>query len=114
MEKEINVIICGVGGQGIVLMSEILGNAAVKDGLNVRGSEVLGMAQRGGPVFSNIRMGSEAYAPLTPDGKCNILVAVEPSESLRNVSYLSKSSVVILNVRKIVPPSVFMGKERIS
>ena len=55
--KELNIIIAGVGGQGVVLMSEILGNAAVRDGLKVRGSEVLGMAQRGGSVFSNIRFG---------------------------------------------------------
>ena len=53
--KELNIIIAGVGGQGVVLLSEILGNAAVRDGLKVRGSEVLGMAQRGGSVFSNIQ-----------------------------------------------------------
>jgi indolepyruvate ferredoxin oxidoreductase beta subunit len=70
--KELNVIIAGVGGQGVVLMSEVLGNAAVRDGLQVRGSEVLGMAQRGGSVFSNIRFGEEVYAPMTADAKCEI------------------------------------------
>lgn len=108
--KELNVIMAGVGGQGVVLMSEILGNAAVRDGLRVRGSEVLGMAQRGGSVFSNIRFGEEVYSPLTTEGKCDILVALEPSEALRNIQYLNKTSVVIANTRKIVPATVSMGK----
>ena len=108
--SEINIIICGVGGQGTVLMSELLGNAAVRDGLSVKGSEVLGMAQRGGSVFSNIRLGSDAYAPLTPEGKCHVMVAIEPSEALRNISYLNKSSIVIMNIRKVVPSSVSLGK----
>jgi len=108
--KEINVIICGVGGQGTVLLSELLGNAAVRDGLNVKGSEVLGMAQRGGSVFSNIRLGTDPYAPLTPEGKCHIMVAIEPSEALRNIQFLAQSSIVILNTRKVIPPSVSLGK----
>jgi indolepyruvate ferredoxin oxidoreductase beta subunit len=110
MVKEFNVLITGVGGQGVILMSELLGNAAVKDGLRVRGSEVLGMAVRGGSVFSNIRIGSEVYGPLTPVGKCDILVGMEPSEALRNIIYLSKSSLVILNTRTVVPFTVFLGK----
>jgi indolepyruvate ferredoxin oxidoreductase beta subunit len=109
MAKELDIIICGVGGQGVVLMSELLGNAAVRDGIEVKGSEVLGMAQRGGSVFSNIRLGSGIYAPLTPEGKCDILIAVEPSEALRNIHYLSKTSMVILNSREVIPYTVFLG-----
>lgn len=108
--KELNIIMAGVGGQGVVLMSEILGNAAVREGIRVRGSEVLGMAQRGGSVFSNIRFGEEVFAPLTTDGKCDILVALEPSEALRNIQYLNKQSIVIINNRKIIPSTVSMGK----
>jgi indolepyruvate ferredoxin oxidoreductase beta subunit len=108
--KELNVIIAGVGGQGVVLMSEILGNAAVRDGLRVRGSEVLGMAQRGGSVFSTIRFGEEVYSPMTTDGKCDILVALEPSEALRNIQYVNKTSIVIMNNRKVIPATVSMGK----
>jgi indolepyruvate ferredoxin oxidoreductase beta subunit len=107
--KQIDIIICGVGGQGVVLMSELLGNAAVKGGLEVKGSEVLGMAQRGGSVFSNIRLGANISSPLTPEGKCDVLVAVEPSEALRNIQYLSKSSVVVLNTRMVLPFTVFLG-----
>jgi indolepyruvate ferredoxin oxidoreductase beta subunit len=110
--KELNVIICGVGGQGVVLMSELLGHAAVHDGLRIRGSEVLGMAQRGGAVFSNIRIGSEVHAPLTPEGKCDILVALEPSEALRNINFVSKSSLIILNTRKVVPYTVYTGESK--
>ena len=109
-KKALEVIICGVGGQGVVLMSELLGNAAVKGGIEVKGSEVLGMAQRGGSVFSNLRLGSSVYAPLTPEGSCDILLAVEPSEALRNIHYLSKSSIVILNTTKVLPFTVFLGK----
>jgi len=108
--KELNIIIAGVGGQGIVLMSEILGQAAVRDGLKVRGSEVLGMAQRGGSVFSNIRLGSAVEAPMTAEGRCDILVGVEPSEALRNIAYLNNQSVVFVNIRKVIPSTVSLGK----
>jgi indolepyruvate ferredoxin oxidoreductase beta subunit len=72
-KNEINIIICGVGGQGVVLVSELLGNAAVRGKVAVKGSEVLGMAQRGGSVFSNLRLGSDAIAPMTPEGRCDVL-----------------------------------------
>ena len=108
--KGLDIIICGVGGQGVVLMSELLGDAAVRDGVEVKGSEVLGMAQRGGSVFSNIRLGSGVYSPLTPESKCDVLVALEPSEALRNIQYLSKTSVVVMNSREIKPFTVFLGK----
>jgi indolepyruvate ferredoxin oxidoreductase, beta subunit len=108
--KELNIIIAGVGGQGVVLLSELLGNAAVSDGLKVRGSEVLGMAQRGGSVFSNIRLGTDVEAPMTADSKCDVLIAVEPSEGLRNIQYLNKNTTVILNIRKVIPATVSMGK----
>lgn len=110
MVKEFNILITGVGGQGVILISELLGNAAVNDGLNVRGSEVLGMAVRGGAVTSTIRIGSEVYGPLIPMGKCDILIGIEPSEALRNITYLSPSSLVILNMAKVVPTSVFIGE----
>jgi len=108
--KELNIILGGVGGQGVILMSDLLGNAAVADGLAIQGSEVLGMAQRGGSVFSNLRMGSSAVAPLTPQGKCDILVAVEPSEALRYVRELAPNSLVILNTTEVRPYTVATGE----
>ena len=110
MVKEFNVLITGVGGQGVILMSELLGNAAVKEGLKVRGSEALGMAVRGGSVTSMIRLGDEVYGPLIPTGKADVLVGMEPSEALRNITSLSKSSSAIVNIRKVVPNTVFIGK----
>ena len=107
--KEINILIVGVGGQGIILMSELLGNAAVADGLNVKGSETLGMAVRGGSVVSTLRIGSEVYGPLIPMGKGDTLIGLEPVEALRNITYLSKSGLVILNTRKVVPFTVSLG-----
>jgi indolepyruvate ferredoxin oxidoreductase beta subunit len=109
-KKEINIIICGVGGQGVVLVSELLGNAAVRGGVPVKGSEVLGMAQRGGSVFSNLRLGGDVIAPMTPEGKCDVLIAVEPSEALRNIQYLAKNSVVVLNTTTVMPYTVYLGQ----
>lgn len=108
--KELNIIICGTGGQGVVLLSELLGSAAVRDGIALKGSEVLGMAQRGGSVFSNIRLGEDALAPLTPEGKVDVIIAVEPSEALRNIQYLAKGGVVVLNSQTVLPFTVFLGK----
>ncbi|MDD5338282.1 MAG: indolepyruvate oxidoreductase subunit beta [Dehalococcoidales bacterium] len=109
-DREINIIICGTGGQGVVLVSELLGSAAVRGGVAVKGSEVLGMAQRGGSVFSNLRLGGHVIAPMTPDGKCDVLIAVEPSEALRNIQYLAKNSVVVLNTTTVMPYTVYLGK----
>jgi indolepyruvate ferredoxin oxidoreductase beta subunit len=110
MMKEFNILITGVGGQGVILMSELLGKAAVADNLKVRGSEVLGMAVRGGSVTSIIRIGEDVYGPLIPTGKCHTLVGMEPSETLRNISYLSRSSLVIVNTAVTVPFTVSIGE----
>lgn len=110
MVKEFNILLAGVGGQGVILMSELLGKAAIADGLKVRGSEILGMAVRGGPVTSLIRIGDDVYGPLIPQGKCDVLIGLEPSEGLRNASYLSKSSLAILNTVPIVPSTVSLGR----
>ena len=107
---EFNILIAGVGGQGVILISELLGDAAVRENINIRGSEVLGMAVRGGSVVSIIRLGKDVYAPLIPAGKGDILIALEPSEAMRNSLYLSQSSTVILNTETIVPFTVSLGE----
>lgn len=109
MTDEFNISIVGVGGQGVILMSELLGNAAIRDGLNVRGSEILGMAVRGGSVSSMIRIGKDVFGPLIPTGKCDVLVGMEPAEALRNISYLSSTGMVILNTESMVPFTVSLG-----
>ena len=110
MSGKLDIIIAGVGGQGVILMSELLGNAAVKDGLNVRGSEILGMAVRGGSVLSTIRIGDGVFGPLTPMGQGDILISMEPAEALRHVSYLSSSGMVIVNMEVVTPFTVALGK----
>jgi indolepyruvate ferredoxin oxidoreductase beta subunit len=108
--EAVNLIVCGVGGQGVILISEILGSAAVKDGIPVAGSEIHGMAARGGSVSSHIRIGKGALAPTVPTGKCDILLSMEPAEALRNVSYLSARPLVLLNTQIILPYTVSLGK----
>jgi indolepyruvate ferredoxin oxidoreductase, beta subunit len=110
MVKEFNILITGVGGQGVILMSELLGKAAIADGLTVRGSEILGMAVRGGSVTSIIRLGEDVYGPLIPAGKCDIILAMEPSEALRNAQFLSKSGLIIFNTVPIIPFTVSLGQ----
>jgi indolepyruvate ferredoxin oxidoreductase beta subunit len=112
MINEFNISIVGVGGQGVILMSELLGDAAIHDGLNVKGSEILGMAVRGGSVSSMIRIGKDVYGPLIPTGKCNVLVGMEPAEALRNISYLNGSSIVVLNLESVIPFTVSLGASK--
>jgi indolepyruvate ferredoxin oxidoreductase beta subunit len=112
MVNDFNILITGVGGQGVILMSELLGKSAVKAGLKVRGSEILGMAVRGGSVTSVIRLGEDAYGPLIPIGRCDVLIGMEPSEALRNITYLSKSSIVVINIAITIPFTVAIGESK--
>jgi indolepyruvate ferredoxin oxidoreductase beta subunit len=109
MVTEFDLVIAGVGGQGVILMAEILGEAATIEGFKVRGSEILGLAVRGGPVTSTIRIGSQIYGPLVPEGKGDILVGLEPIETLRNITYLSKNGVAVVNTSPIIPQTVTLG-----
>jgi len=106
------VVIAGVGGQGVILVSEILGKAGVSAGLSIRGSEVLGMAVRGGPVISTVRMGSEVYGPLVPAGKGDLMIGMEAAEAVRNITYMSMSSLIILNTQMVMPVMVLLGQSR--
>jgi len=109
MIGEYNILIAGVGGQGIILLSELLGKAAVGEGLKVCGSEILGMAVRGGSVVSTIRIGSDVYGPLIPEGKGNLMIGMEAAEALRNITYMSESSIIILNTQRVLPITVLLG-----
>lgn len=100
-----SVLFSGVGGQGIVLASTILAKCAFQQGLMVKESELHGMAQRGGSVISHVRFGDEVYSPLIPRGKADFLVALEELEGLRYFYYLKPGGTVILNRKKVVPPT---------
>jgi indolepyruvate ferredoxin oxidoreductase beta subunit len=107
--KEFNVVLAGVGGQGILLAAEILGAAAVEEGLNVRVSEIHGMAQRGGAVTSNVRIGENVSSPTVLEGQADVLLGFEPLETLRNLKYASDKTVVVMSDEKI-PPTELAAK----
>ena len=92
-----DIIICGVGGQGTVLASKIIAASAMADGNIVHSAETIGMAQRGGPVTSHIRIGEKACSPLVPGGMADMILAFEPAEAVRNLGYLKKGGMVIVN-----------------
>jgi indolepyruvate ferredoxin oxidoreductase beta subunit len=100
-----SVLFAGVGGQGIILASTILAKCAFHQGMMVKQSELHGMAQRGGSVISHVRFGEEVYSPLIPKGRADFLVALEELEGLRYNFYLKKGGTVILNKKKVVPPT---------
>ncbi|MDY5969640.1 MAG: indolepyruvate oxidoreductase subunit beta [Bacteroidales bacterium] len=96
MKKDI--ILCGVGGDGIVSVAKIISDAALSIGLNVKQSEIHGMSQRGGSVFSHLRVSSEPIsADVIPEGKADIILSSEPMEALRYLPFLGKDGVVITN-----------------
>ena len=105
-----NILFCGVGGQGILLASEITAFALLESGLDVKKSEVHGMAQRGGSVVAHLRFGDKVYSPLIDPGAADFALAFEMMESVRYLPFLHKKSQVIVNTHKIAPPSVATGK----
>jgi indolepyruvate ferredoxin oxidoreductase beta subunit len=107
--KEFNIVLAGVGGQGTLLASEALGMAAVKDALNVRVSEIHGMAQRGGAVVTTVRIGDNVLAPTVLEGQADVLLGFEPFETVRNLKYASGKTLVIMNTEKI-PPTELAAK----
>jgi len=109
--KTTNVMLVGVGGQGVLLASELICAAVMAEGYDVKKSEVHGMAQRGGSVVSNVRFGEKVYSPLITKGEADILLSFEQVETLRWFDYLHETSVVIMNLQKIMPVAVTTGKE---
>lgn len=107
-----NILICGVGGQGILLASDILAQIALEFGYDVKKSEIHGMAQRGGAVISAIRFGDKVYSPLLGTHKADIILAFEKLEALRNINYLKPNGIYIVNDYEFPPLSVSMGIEK--
>lgn len=107
--KEFNIVIAGVGGQGTLLAAEIIGAAAVKDGVNVRVSEIHGMAQRGGAVVSNVRIGDAVLAPTVLEGQADVLLGFEPLETVRSLKSASERTLVIMNSDRIPPTELAAG-----
>lgn len=109
MNKILNISLVGVGGQGTLLASEILCRVALLSGNDVKKSEVHGMAQRGGSVISQVRIGPKVYSPIVAEGQTDFLVAFEKVEALRYAHILSASGTALVNDQEIRPVTVSSG-----
>jgi indolepyruvate ferredoxin oxidoreductase beta subunit len=106
-----NILLVGVGGQGILLASEILAETFMLAGFDVKKSEIHGMSQRGGSVVSHVRYGKEIFSPIVPEGEGDILFGFEILETYRCLPLLKKGASVIANDLCIPPPAVLSGQE---
>ncbi len=99
----VNIVLCGVGGQGTILASKLISASAMAKGIPVKSAETIGMAQRGGSVFSNIRLGEDATCPMIAVGTADIIIAFEPGEAVRLLPYLKKGGTVVVSCRPVMP-----------
>ena len=105
-----NIMIVGVGGQGTLLTSRLLGAALLNEGFDVKVSEVHGMSQRGGSVVTCVKIGDNIHSPLIDEGQADIILAFEQLEAVRWIKYLKKGGTVITNIQKINPMPVVFGQ----
>ena len=105
------VQIVGVGGQGVLMASNVLGNAAMNAGYRLMMSEVHGMAQRGGSVLSTVRFGDEVYSPLEAVGGADLIMGFEPAETVRSLNLGNEDTVILMNVDPVLPSMVAAGFE---
>ena len=108
--RNVSIMIAGVGGQGTLLTSRVLGTAALKAGYDVKMSEVHGMSQRGGSVITYVKIGSDVKSPIIEKGEADILLCFEKLEALRWLDYAKKDGAIIINDQKIDPMPVIIGK----
>ncbi len=110
MNKKVNIVLAGVGGQGVVTAAYLLGKACLNGKVNVFTSEVHGMAQRGGSVSCTVRMG-DVSGPLVPAGCADVLLSTEPLETLRYILYVNKKTKIITDIHPVIPFTVAVGGE---
>jgi indolepyruvate ferredoxin oxidoreductase beta subunit len=110
MNQVKNILMAGVGGQGTLLASEVLSEALMLAGFDVKKNEVHGMSQRGGSVVSHVRWGEKVYSPIIPEGEVDILFSFELLETSRYLPLLRQNGRILVNNLKIAPPSVALGK----
>ncbi len=109
--KTVNVTLVGVGGQGIILTADILAKTAAMAGLDVKKSEIHGMAQRGGSVSSQVRFGDSVASPIIQEGKTDILVSFDKLEAVRNAHLLAEGGTAVVNDMYLVPVTVSSGQQ---
>ena len=107
-----NCLLCGVGGQGVVLASKLIAYAAMEKGLNVRTSETIGMSQRGGSVVTHVRMGETVHSPMIPKGSADVIMAFEPAEAVRNLSYLKDGGVMVVDKKAVKPVTATLTQSK--
>ncbi|MBQ9827748.1 MAG: indolepyruvate oxidoreductase subunit beta [Lachnospiraceae bacterium] len=107
-----NILLCGVGGQGTVLTSKLIAAAAMEKGLHVMSAETIGMAQRGGSVYGNVRIGDDVHSPLIGTGEADLLIGFEPGETVRMLPYLKEGGTVVTNSDAVKPASSSLKKMR--
>lgn len=110
--KKLDLLITGAGGQGIILASDIIGETAIAAGYDVKKTDTIGMAQRGGSVISNVRIARQVWSPLIKQGEVDILLALEKLEAARWAYYLRPGGIAILNNHALPPLAVSLGNER--
>ncbi|OPZ22433.1 MAG: NADH-dependent phenylglyoxylate dehydrogenase subunit gamma [Firmicutes bacterium ADurb.BinA205] len=98
-----NILICGVGGQGIVLTSKLIAATAMEHDIPVMSAETIGMAQKGGSVFSFLRLGDDIYCPMFPEKTADLIIGFEPAEAVRMLPYLKDGGQVVVNTHPIMP-----------
>ena len=98
-----NILLCGVGGQGTVLASKLLAAAAMEKDIPVMSAETIGMAQKGGSVFSHLRMGDEIHAPMLCKNSADVIIGFEPAEAVRMLPYLAEGGCVVVNSTPVIP-----------
>lgn len=108
--KITNIFLSGVGGQGTILASNILGEVFLNAGYDVKKAEVHGMAQRGGDVTTHFRFGKKVYAPLIKYGDVDFLISFEMLEAIRYINWVKPGGKILINKQKILPPSVSLGQ----
>lgn len=104
-----NIILCGVGGQGTILASRLIASAAMARGLPILTAETIGMAQRGGSVFSHVRIGEGANSPMITKGDADLIIGFEPGETVRQLPFLKKGGTVVVSERPVMPVSALIG-----
>ena len=104
-----SVMIVGVGGQGSLLASKLLGNLLINEGYDVKVSEVHGMSQRGGSVVTYVRFGDKVYSPIITEGEADIVISFEKLEAARYAAFLKKDGVIVVNSQEIDPMPVIIG-----
>jgi len=111
MNHEVNsVVLAGVGGQGILLASDIVAHAAIHAGYDVKTNEVHGMAQRGGSVIAQVRYGQAVHSPLVPERSARILCALEQAEAIRFAHYLAPDGLAVVSNQEVIPVTVSTGE----